>query len=601
MTTPSKNVPDGGLPETALAFVIRHFRCRPALSAGLFSVVASAALCAVGVQYALKLLVDGMSSAGAAGAGGHRAGVIAPLSLLLALLGAECAFWRLGGFIGSRLVIQAGEDIRADLFEAVSAQPWRFYADQGSGALASRIMSAAQAATGVMRTTVWNLLPPVADLVGSVLVLTSIDGRIGGALVVVAGGAVVVLHRMGLRGFPFHLAYHRAAAEVAGSFTDVLGNMGVVRAYGARLRESQMLRRRMQAEGRTHAASWHFLERLRSWHDVTFWLANALVLSVAVLQWQRGSITTGSVLVICTLTLRVLTGSREAALSLLGVTNQLGAVSEALSVLRMDQPGRAPAGLRPLLATRGQVELAGVSYAPPSGRVLFDQLDLRIRSGQRVGVVGPSGAGKSTLLRLMQGIVQPDSGRVLVDGQDVARHDQDSLAQAFCVVTQEVSLFQRSLAENLCYGRPDAPWDEVLAVSRAVGCDAFIEAMPAGYDSLVGERGVRLSGGQRQRLAVARALLRQAPVLVLDEATSALDSAAELQVQRAILSLAGSRTVIAVAHRLSTVMGFDRIIVVRDGRIVEDGEPAALCAAGGYFAANWRLQQRAGTATIDSV
>ena len=377
--------------------------------------------------------------------------------------------------------------------------------------------------------------------------------------------------------------------------------MSLVRAYGSRLRESHILRRRMQAEGRSHAASWRFLERLRSWHDLVFWVANASVLSIAVLQWQHGTITTGSVLVVCTLTLRVLTGSREAALSLLGVSNQLGAVSEALSVLRPGQPHAAPPRLQPLLATRGHIEFRQVSYAPPGGRPLFDRLDLRIEAGQRVGIVGPSGAGKSTFLRLMQGIVLPDCGRVLVDGQDMAEMAQDSLAQAFCVVTQEVSLFQRSLADNLCYGRPDAPWDEVLAVSRAAGCDAFIEEMPAGYDTLVGERGVRLSGGQRQRLAVARALLRQAPVLVLDEATSALDSAAELQVQRAILSLAGTRTVIAVAHRLSTVMGFDRIIVVRDGCIVEDGEPAALCAAGGYFAATWRLQQRAATATVDRV
>ncbi len=593
MTVPPKSAPVPGLPPSALAFVVRHFRCRPALSASLFAVVACAALCAVGVQYALKLLVDGMAAAGS-----HRAGVSGALFLFLGLLGAECVFWRLGGFIGSRLVIQAGEDIRAELFEAVSAQPWRFYTDQGSGALASRIMSAAGAATGVMRTAVWNLLPPVADLVGSVLVLASIDGRVGGALVLVAGGAVAVLHRMGLRGFPLHLAYHRESAEVAGSFTDVLANMSLVRAYGARLREGQMLRRRMQAEARFHTASWHFLERLRSWHDVTFWLVNASVLTTAVLQWEHGSITTGSVLVTCTLTLRVLGGSREAALSLLGVTNQLGAVSEALSVLQRGQSGRPSSGLRPLLATRGDVALHGVSYTPPNGARLFDQLDLRIASGQRVGIVGPSGAGKSTLLRLMQGVVPPDCGVVLVDGQDIAQRAPDSLAQAFCVVNQEVSLFQRSLADNLCYGRPDAPWDEVLAVSRAVGCDAFIEGMPAGYDTLVGERGVRLSGGQRQRLAVARALLRQAPVLMLDEATSALDSAAEVQVQRAILSLAGRRTVIAVAHRLSTVMGFDRIIVVRDGCIVEDGEPAALCAAGGYFAANWRLQQRAGAATV---
>ncbi len=575
--------------ETASAFVFRHFRCRPVLSFGLFAVVAGAALCAVGAQYALKLLVDAMTEGGR-----DRAGVSVALRLFLALLAGECVCWRLGGFIGSRLVIQAGEDIRSDLFEAVSAQPWRFHAEQASGALTSRIVSAAGAATGVMRTTVWNLLPPVADLTGSIVVLTSIDWRIGAALMVLAGLVTWALHRMGLRGFPLHLAYHREAAEVAGSFADVLGNMSLVRAYGARLRESHALRRRMQDEGRSHAASWRFLERLRSCHDLAFWLANAAVLSAAILQWQHGALTTGSVLVVCTLTLRVLTGSREAALSLLGVANQLGAVSEALSVLRaapaVADPGRRH-GLQP---GRGRIELRRVCHAPGDGPMLFDGLDLLIEAGQRVGIVGPSGAGKSTLLRLMQGIVAPEQGCVLIDGQDIAQRAPDSLAHAFCVVSQEVALFQRSLADNLCYGRPDAPWDEVLAVSRAVGCDAFIEDMPGGYDTLVGERGIRLSGGQRQRLAVARALLRRAPILVLDEAMSALDSAAELQVQRAILDTAGERTVVAVAHRLSTVMDFDRIVVLRGGRVEEDGPPAALCCGGGYFAATWRLQQRAG-------
>ncbi len=581
------------VPESALAFVMRHVRGRPGQSAGLFGVVAGAALCAVGAQYALKLLVDSMT------AGGRHDGVSTALALFLALLAAECVCWRLGGFVGSRLVIQAGEDIRADLFEAVSAQPWRFYTDQASGALTSRITAASGAAAGVMRTGVWNLLPPVADLAGSVVVLVSIDWRIGLGLLLVAGLATLVLHRIGLRGFPLHLAYHREAAEVAGSFADVLGNMSLVRAYGARLRESRMLRHRMQAEGRTHAASWRFLERLRSWHDVAFWLANAVVLSIAVRQWQHGAISTGSVVVVCTLTLRVLTGSREAALSLLGIANQLGAVSEALSVLRMAPEPRGAWQTRQ--PGHGCIELRRVSHAPAGGRLLFRDLDLRIEAGQRVGIVGPSGAGKSTLLRLVQGIVAPEDGCVLVDGQDAARLAPDSLAQAFCVVTQEVALFQRSFAENLCYGRPGASWDEVLAVSRATGCDAFIEAMPEGYDTLVGERGIRLSGGQRQRLAVARALLRHAPVLILDEATSAMDSSAELQVQRAILALAGTRTVVAVAHRLSTLMDFDRIVVVRDGCIVEDGEPSALCRGQGYFAAMWRLQQHAGLVPADRV
>ncbi len=582
------------LPAGAAPFLLRYIRRHLKLSLALLLVVTGGALCAVGAQYGLKLLVDGMTAPGT-----RRNDVMPYLGLFLGLLAVESACWRLGGFLGSRTIIRVGEDIRIELFEAVSARRWEFYNSQASGALAGRITAASTAATAVLRTVVWSVVPPVTDLIGSVVVLAAIDWRIGSVLVVVAGGATFVLHRLGRRGFPVHRAYHREAAEVSGVLAevsgvlaDVLGNMGLVRAYGARRRERDGLRRHMGAEGRAHAASWMFLERLRCWHDGVFWLATAAVLTGAVLQWSRGAISTGGVVVATTLTLRILAGSREMALSLLGLSQQVGAVSEAVEVLRMP-PGETAAGrAKALRPCSGEIELRHVRYAPNTGQMLFDNLSLRVPAGQRVGIVGPSGAGKSTLLRLIQGIVDPAEGEVLLDGQVLAEHARDSLAQAFCVVTQEVAPFQRSVAENLCYGQPGAAWDKVLAVSRAVGCDDFIAGMPVGYDTVVGERGIRLSGGQRQRIAVARALLRQAPVLLLDEATSALDSAAESQIQRALLDVAGQRTVIAAAHRLSTIMAFDRVIVLRDGHIVEDGAPADLCQANGYFATAWRLQNR---------
>ena len=576
------------LPVGAAPFLLRYVRRHLRLSAALLAIVTGAALCAVAAQYGLKLLVDGMTTPGT-----DRRDVTLSLGLFLGLLGVESILWRLGGFLGSQAVIRIGEDIRTDLFEAVSSRSWEFFNGQASGALAGRIAAAAGAATTVARTVVWSLLPPITDLLGSTVVLMAIDWRIGAALVAVACVATLALHRLGLRGFPVHRAYHREAAAVSGALADVLGNMGLVRAYGARWRERDGLRRRMEHEGHAHAASWMFLERLRCGHDLVFWLANAAVLIACVVQWGRGEISTGSVVVATTLTLRILAGSRELALSLLGMTQQLGAVSEAVETLRAPKKEAALASLPPFRPNGGTVELRRVRYAPNEGDRLFAELDLRIPAGQRVGIVGPSGAGKSTLLRLIQGIVAPEEGEVLLGGQALAGHARDSLAQAFSVVTQEIALFQRSVADNLRYGRPGAPWDEVLAVSRAVGCDEFIEGLPQGYGTVVGERGIRLSGGQRQRIAVARALLRQAPVLLLDEATSALDSDAERQVQRAVLDLAGERTVVAVAHRLSTVMALDRLIVLQGGRVVEDGTPQELRHGKGYFATTWRLQHAA--------
>ncbi len=219
-------------------------------------------------------------------------------------------------------------------------------------------------------------------------------------------------------------------------------------------------------------------------------------------------------------------------------------------------------------------------------------VDLTIEAGELVGIVGPSGAGKSTLFRLLQRQVEPQRGEIRIDGQRIDAVTQKSLAAAFAVVTQEVELFHRSVMENLRYGRADASQAEVLAAARAAGCDGFIRALPKGYDTLVGERGVRLSGGQRQRIAIARALLKNAPIVLLDEATSSLDSQSELEVQAGLLELTRGRTVLAIAHRLSTIMEFDRVIVLQDGEILEDGPPGELCGGPGPFGQMWRLQKR---------
>ena len=218
---------------------------------------------------------------------------------------------------------------------------------------------------------------------------------------------------------------------------------------------------------------------------------------------------------------------------------------------------------------------------------------LHIPAGQRLGVVGPSGAGKSTLMGLVQRLDDVQKGRVLIDDQCVTAVTQDSLRAAIAVVPQEIALLHRSVRDNIRYGRPDASDEDVVAAARHAYCDAFIRALPAGYDTLVGERGIKFSGGQRQRIGIARAFLKNAPILILDEATSALDTASEMEIQRALTQLMRGRTVLAVAHRLSTLSSFDRLIVLVDGHIVEDGSPWELRRRGGAFAALWQLQTEA--------
>lgn len=246
-----------------------------------------------------------------------------------------------------------------------------------------------------------------------------------------------------------------------------------------------------------------------------------------------------------------------------------------------------------LEVSEGSIDFAGIGFDYDDGGVktrVFDGFDLHIPAGQRVGLVGASGAGKTTLTKLLLRLSDIQEGRIEIDGQNIADATQQSLRRRIAYVPQESLLFHRSVAENIAYGRPDATMEQIREAARRANALEFIERLPQGFDTVTGERGVKLSGGQRQRIAIARAILADCPILVLDEATSALDSESEKMVQDALAELMRGRTAVVVAHRLSTVAGLDRIVVLENGRIVEDGPHDELIEAGGVYAGLWNRQ-----------
>jgi ATP-binding cassette subfamily B protein len=236
----------------------------------------------------------------------------------------------------------------------------------------------------------------------------------------------------------------------------------------------------------------------------------------------------------------------------------------------------------PLQGHGASVAFNTVTFGYPGSQAVFERFNLRLQPGQRVGLVGESGGGKSTLFALLQRFYDPERGSITIDGQDISRVTQQSLRSAISVVPQDISLFHRSILENIRYGRPTATDDEVLRAAIAARCD-FVENLPEGFATMVGDRGVKLSGGQRQRIAIARAFLKDAPILLLDEATAALDSESEEAIREALGRLMLGRTVIAIAHRLSTLRDFDRVIVLKDGKIIEDGQPGRLMRKDGHY------------------
>ena len=573
------------VPKRPVAFIAHYVRRRPWSFGLLALIVVAAGSCAVAVHWSMKLIVDAMASGDR-----QNAAVWVPLGLFLGLIAAESALWRTAGWLGCRNIVTTGVDIRTDLFEHLLGHPMRYFSRNLSGALGSRITATAGATGAILSTLTWNILPPTIDFIGAIVVLTIIDPRMAATMLVFVLIVAAIIMMFGIRGRDLHRAYGREAANVGGELVDTVTNAWTVKAFSALPRERERLENAFKKEARTQRRSWMHLEKARVVHDACLVLMAGTMLVWALTSWQAGALTAGDVVLISTLAFRILHGSRDLGLALVGTTQEFGVISEMLESIAekhalSDKPD---AIMTP--PPSGHIVFSGVTYAHPDGHEVLKDFQLEIAAGQKVGLVGPSGGGKSTLIGLLQRLDDVQAGQVLISGTPVTEYTQDSLRRAIAVVPQDVSLFRRTVMENIRYGKPGASDEEVRHAADLAGCTQFIERLPNGYETVLGERGATLSGGQRQRIGIARAFLKDAPVLVLDEATSALDSHTEQEVQIALARLMEHRTVIAVSHRLSTLEHFDRIVVLDKGRIVQDDAPHVLRRKDGLFRDLWKMQ-----------
>jgi ATP-binding cassette subfamily B multidrug efflux pump len=319
------------------------------------------------------------------------------------------------------------------------------------------------------------------------------------------------------------------------------------------------------------------------------------VIGLALWLWYHGTASAGTVAAAAALVLRLNNMTYWIIWATTALVQALGVVAEGMQTITQPIGLTDHADARPLDLREGRIEIEDLSHHYGRGRGGLDRISLSIAPGERIGLVGRSGAGKSTLVKLALRFYEPERGRILIDSQDITRVTQDSLRNAIGMVQQDSSLLHRSVRDNLLYGRPDASEAELIAAARRAEAHDFILTLQdsegrRGYDAHVGERGVKLSGGQRQRVALARVILKDAPILILDEATSALDSEAEASIQRALYGVMQGKTVIAIAHRLSTIAEMDRIVVLDDGHIVEQGSHIDLLAKNGLYAQFWARQ-----------
>jgi ATP-binding cassette subfamily B protein len=580
--TPPGDVP---FPTRPIPFLIRFVRLRPWMHLIFLGLVVGAAACAVVVQWGMKLLVDGM-----AGGPEARTEVWTALTFFIVFVGAEFAMWRFAAWQGCRTIVAAGVDIRVQVFDHLSGHSQRFFGQHLIGALGSRLTGLAGAFGAITSAVSWAIAPPAIDFVGAMIIFMTVDWRMAAMLAVFVAFMAVGLVLFAVRGRPLHREYAEQGAYVNGELVDTVSNSWTVKIFSARARERARLAEKFGVEAAAQRRAWMYGEKTRALHDIFLTLMSGTMLTWAVHEWTQGRITPGDVVVVSAMTFRILHGSRDLTLALTGLAEHFGFITDTLKVIGQPHEVADKPRARAIADVKGRIEFRNVSFGYADGGRVFDNLSFEISAGQRVGIVGPSGAGKSTLINLVQRFADVDSGRILIDGEDIAGITQDSLRAKIATVPQEISLFHRPVIENIRYGGPDASEAEVVAAAKATYCDEFIRELPHGYDTLVGERGTNLSGGQRQRLAIARAILKDAPVIILDEATSALDTESELAIQKTFNELVRGRTVLAVAHRLSTVASFDRIIVLANGRIVEDGHPTELRQRRGVFDRMWRMQ-----------
>src|SRR5580692_9123367 len=558
-----------------LSFIFSYVRQRPVSHAVILTAVLCAVACSVGTQYGVKFLVDTLSR-------GITADVWTAFILLGALIAADNLLWRLASWIGNYAFVGVTGDLRRDLFRHLTGHSPNYFAERMPGTLTSRITATSNAVFTGENMFVWNVLPPCVATTAAIALVSTVSLPMAASLAAVAGIMVCLMFRLAAAGRPLHHDFAGKAAAVDGEMTDVVTNMPLVRAFGGLLREHHRFDATVAREMEARRRSLFYLERLRIFHAVVTIVLALGLLAWAIMLWQENEATTGDVVLVCTLAISVLHATRDLAVALVDITQHVARLSEALATLLVPHELRDHPEAEPLVRRGASVRFEHINFSYQAGQQIFEDFNVSFMPGERIGLVGPSGGGKSTLFALLQRFYDAQSGRILIDGQDITRVTQESLRQAIAVVPQEASLFHRSVAENIRYGRPEASDNELLRAAIAARCE-FIEEMPQGFDTIVGERGVKLSGGQRQRIAIARAFLKDAPLLLLDEATSALDGDSEEAIRAALRHLVRGRTVIAIAHRLSTVRSSDRVVVMQAGRVVQDGPPDMLARRAGLY------------------
>lgn len=577
------------LSRTPWRFVMHFYlKARIALIA-IFLFEAGQAACTILLPYAVKEIIDSVTLANDTGAPVFATAQNA--LLLFGLLNLGIVFFsRASGAVLVMTGPRLRADIRKSLFSYLQHHSHRYFISHFAGSLANRIAEVSMSSMHALWAITFDFYPLIIKSVVALIVLFMTSTQLAVVLSVWLTIYVYVSYVLAKRCRVYAKDFAEARSLVTGKIVDSVTNVMNAKMFARRRFEEDYLTDYLNHEVDHALRTFWYMEKLR-W----FQFSAAMVLMIAMVGyalkiWSEGGMYVGDFAMVASLAIMLIDAARGLSRSFLEFFEYIGNISDGVSTFIQPHEIIDKPGAHALQVTQGEIAFRDVTFSYREGLQVFDHLTITIDPGQQVGLVGFSGSGKSTFVNLILRLFEPQAGVIAIDGQDILGVTQDSLRENVSMIPQEPMLFHRSLMENIRYGRLDASDDEVVEAAKKAHAHDFILRTEQGYASLVGERGVKLSGGQRQRIAIARAILKNAPILILDEATSALDSVTEKQIQQGLDFLMQGKTVVVIAHRLSTIAHMDRILVFDEGKIVEDGSHAELLDQGGHYARLWNMQ-----------